>query len=82
MYYINGKSYFYKKSMKYTTILMIVFLECFFNCAYSQEIIPLYQHVPNSIPSQIKEQADSLSKRGKVSHVTDPTLSVYLPDPL
>jgi acetyl esterase/lipase len=81
MYYINGKSYFYKKSMKYITILMIVFLECFFNCAYSQEIIPLYQHVPNSIPSQIKEQADSLSKRGKVSHVTDPTLSVYLPDP-
>ncbi|HVZ97010.1 MAG TPA: alpha/beta hydrolase [Chitinophagaceae bacterium] len=48
--------------------------------AKAQQIIPLYKNIPNSKASAITEQSDSSSKRGKVSHVTNPTLSVFLPD--
>lgn len=41
---------------------------------------PLYKKVPNSIVSiEVIEKADSASKRGKISHVTNPTLTVFLP---
>lgn len=66
---------------KYIAMVMIAYSSCWFKYSYSQEVIPLYEHVPNSISSQIKEQSDSSSKRGKVSHVKVPTLSVFLPDP-
>jgi acetyl esterase/lipase len=46
-----------------------------------QTIIPLYKEIPNSIASKVvKEKNDSTSKRGKISHVTDPTLAVFLPN--
>lgn len=46
-----------------------------------QTIIPLYKEIPNSIASKaVKEKNDSTSKRGKISHVTYPTLAVFLPN--
>lgn len=47
----------------------------------AQTIIHLYNKVPNSIAnSGVKEITDAASKRGKVSHVVDPTITVYLPE--
>jgi acetyl esterase/lipase len=46
----------------------------------AQKVIPLYKEVPNSITNQITEQSDPASRRGKVSHVTNPTLTIFLPD--
>ncbi|MFA6086572.1 alpha/beta hydrolase [Mucilaginibacter sp.] len=45
----------------------------------AQSIIPLYQVIPNSKKNVVKEVNDTTSKRGKVSNVVDPTLTVYLP---
>jgi acetyl esterase/lipase len=65
---------------KYITVIVIACLTCSCGNLYSQEIIPLYKKIPGLIPSEVHEQSDSSSKRGKVSHVTNPTLSVFLPD--
>jgi acetyl esterase/lipase len=58
-----------------TVLMMTIQLQ-----AHAQSIIHLYQVIPNSLKSTVTEQSDSLSKRGKVSHVTDPTLTIFLPE--
>jgi acetyl esterase/lipase len=46
----------------------------------AQTIIHLYKMVPNSKPNDVKELNDTTVKRGKVSKVTDPTLTAFLPE--
>ena len=66
---------------KHIPLIMMACMGCVVNYSYSQTVIPLYKNVPGSIDSQVHEQSDTTSKRGKVSHVTDPTLTVFLPPP-
>jgi acetyl esterase/lipase len=47
----------------------------------AQTVIHLYKNVPNSKPNDVHELNDTTSKRGKVSKVTDPTLTAFLPEP-
>jgi len=47
----------------------------------AQTVIHLYKNVPNSKPNNVYELNDTTSKRGKVSKVTDPTLTTFLPEP-
>lgn len=46
----------------------------------AQTVIPLYKTVPNTVPNTVVEKSDSTSKRGKVSQVVNPTLTVFLPE--
>jgi acetyl esterase/lipase len=46
----------------------------------AQTVIPLYKIVPNSKLNNVHELNDTTSKRGKVSRVTTPTLTAFLPD--
>jgi acetyl esterase/lipase len=49
--------------------------------SYSQTVLPLYTNIPNAIPTDVKEKTDSTNpKKIKVSDVTLPTLTVYLPE--
>jgi len=64
----------------YFGLILIAF--CIFGSRKStaQTILPLYKEIPNSIVSpEVSEKSDSSSRRGKISHVTDPTLAVFLP---
>jgi acetyl esterase/lipase len=47
----------------------------------AQTIIHLYQSVPNSRKSDIREVNDTTAKRGKVSKVVDPTITAFFPVP-
>jgi len=49
--------------------------------AVAQQILRLYDTVPGAKASNVKEISDSSSRRGKISHVTDPTLAIFLPSP-
>lgn len=63
-------------------MILLNMYACAFNNCMSQTILPLYKKIPNSIVSSVvKEKNDSTSKRGKISHVTNPTLAVFLPEP-
>jgi acetyl esterase/lipase len=65
----------------FPSLVLAAFSLCVIHKSRAQTILPLYKAVPNSIvSSQVTEQSDSTSKRGKVSHVTNPTLTVFLPD--
>lgn len=46
----------------------------------AQTIIPLYKTIPNAKKNEVQELNDTTSKRGKVSKVVFPTLTVFLPD--
>lgn len=59
-----------------TVVLSILLFICFFD-GKAQQIIPLYEKIPNSIPNQIEEV--SQDGGASVMGVTKPTLTVYLP---
>jgi acetyl esterase/lipase len=49
--------------------------------SYSQTVLPLYTHIPNAIAADVQEKTDSTNpNKIKVSDVTIPTLTVYLPE--
>lgn len=64
--------------MKRITILAILLIAALPGKA--QTVIPLYKIVPNSKLNNVHELNDTTSKRGKVSRVTTPTLTAFLPD--
>jgi len=64
--------------MKRITIVAILLIAALF--CKAQTVIPLYKIVPNSKPNNVHELNDTTSKRGKVSRVTTPTLTAFLPD--
>jgi len=64
----------------FTLILTVISISLSIQSS-AQVILPLYKVIPNSISSkEVTEKNDSASKRGKISHVTDPTLAVFLPE--
>ena len=66
--------------MKNSTLpVLILCLFCSYQ-AYAQTVIHLYKIVPNSIKADVQELNDTTIKRGKVSKVTEPTLTAYLPE--
>jgi acetyl esterase/lipase len=59
----------------------LIFTMLFSLNSSSQLEIPLYQHVPNSIATDSKEKVDTTNaKRIRVSNISNPTLTVYLPE--
>jgi acetyl esterase/lipase len=67
--------------MKMTKTLIALTMLILPFAASAQTVIPLYTKIPNSINNgSVTEQNDTTSKRGKVSHVTTPTLTAYLPE--
>lgn len=57
---------------------------CFFMSiplVYSQTVIPLYRgEIPNSIPSSNQEEISNTGGKTRVSKISIPTLTVYLPE--
>jgi acetyl esterase/lipase len=84
MYYITTNSIliFEKKIMTTASrILMTVISVIPFMKSYAQTVLPLYANIPNAIATDVKEKTDSTNpKKIKVSDVTVPTLTVYLPE--
>lgn len=64
--------------MKRITLLAFLLIAVLLGKA--QTVIPLYKIVPNSKLNNVHELNDTTSKRGKVSRVTTPTLTAFLPD--
>lgn len=62
-------------------IILIIFLSCInLPAVLSQTIIPLYKNnIPNSIPGANQEKADSSGTITRISNVSVPTLTAYLP---
>jgi acetyl esterase/lipase len=46
----------------------------------AQTVIHLYKTVPNTVKNEVQEVNDTTIKRGKVSKVVDPTITIFLPD--
>jgi acetyl esterase/lipase len=65
---------------KLSIALLSIALVLFCISTNAQTVIPLYKVVPNSKKSEVHELNDTTSKRGKVSKVVFPTLTVFLPD--
>ncbi|RYG36909.1 MAG: alpha/beta hydrolase, partial [Chitinophagaceae bacterium] len=58
-----------------------VIAACFLTHALSaQEVIPLYEKVPGSKPSIIKESADTINGVVRIRNVSQPTLTIYRPE--
>jgi len=64
--------------MKRITLLAFLLIAVLLGKA--QTVIPLYKIVPNSKLNNVHELNDTTSKRGKVSRVTTPMLTAFLPD--
>ncbi|MEJ5995627.1 alpha/beta hydrolase [Pedobacter sp. Du54] len=66
------------RNLRFTTLALLMCFTSGSVCA--QTILNLYQKIPNSIKNDVKEKLDTV-KKVRISGVTIPTLSVYLPDP-
>lgn len=65
--------------MKKATLITSILLICF-HCATAQTIINLYTDIPNSRKTAMVEKLDTV-KKVRISGVTVPTMTAYLPDP-
>ena len=64
----------------FSALILTVIFSIAANTSTAQFTLPLYKEVPNSIATTaVIEKVDPSSKRGKISHVTYPTLAVFLP---
>jgi acetyl esterase/lipase len=61
--------------------LMLILLALGQQETLAQNIVPLYQKVPNSVAADVTEKTDT-SKTGRITvrNVTEPTLTVFLPE--
>ncbi|MDE3250919.1 MAG: alpha/beta hydrolase [Bacteroidota bacterium] len=62
------------------SVLLTTIIYCMSTSLIAQQVLPLYQHVPNSIPVANREHIDT-AKDGivRISKVTEPQLLVFLP---
>jgi len=62
--------------------LFLILVTAFCKMAYSQQVIPLYKgEIPNARPVKDEEVSEPQNEPGRISlsHVTRPTLAIYLP---